>query len=196
LAPELAVHYGDPKTGLVLEDRLGGLRQNAAGERARLVLESSDLVKNRKYRHHVLLRHWVSHLAGNLALHQADADSPGMQTLVIAKVGSVTLPPLDKPRAEDLLAGLLDAWWQGQTRPLPLAVKTAFAWLDDQVSQRDTAPQVYEGGYNMEGELGGSPYLQRAWPSYAALLADGDFGRWAKALLQPLMNAVLHKEAA
>ena len=70
-------------------------------------------------------------------------------------------------------------------RLLPLAIKTAFAWLDGSTSAR----AVYEGGYMLTGEVESSPYLRRAWPSFDALTASGEFARLAEALLRPLFTA-------
>ena len=40
----------------------------------------------------------------------------------------------------------------------------------------------------LTGELE-SPYLRRAWPSFDALTASGEFARLAEALLRPLFTA-------
>jgi exodeoxyribonuclease V gamma subunit len=60
------IDYTSP-AGLRIEDRLGGLRSNAEGQRGRVVLESSDLVKKGQYQRHTLIKHWVTHLAAHVA---------------------------------------------------------------------------------------------------------------------------------
>ena len=66
LGDPAAIHL-EGSNGITLEDWLGELRQDDAGNRCRLLLLSSSLIKNSKYQWHLLLRHWVAHLAGNLS---------------------------------------------------------------------------------------------------------------------------------
>lgn len=58
---------------------------------------------------------------------------------------------------------------------------------------RYAARKAYEGGFDHGGELGESPYLRRAWPSFDLLVADGRFSELAEELLRPLLDA-LHAE--
>ncbi|MBI1906180.1 MAG: exodeoxyribonuclease V subunit gamma [Rhodocyclales bacterium] len=103
-------------------DWLGGVRSNAHGARGRVVLESSNLVKDKKYREDKLIGHWITHLAAHLA-------GGPLTSEIVSKVGAVTLHPLALAEAEAHLTTLLRAWHEGMRRPLPLAVRTAFAWL-------------------------------------------------------------------
>jgi exodeoxyribonuclease V gamma subunit len=166
---------------LAIADWLGGLRADAAGQRGRVVLETSDLVKDRHYRGEKVIRHWVAHLAGNLG------EEP-LTTLVLSKVGKVELAPLPPDQARRHLAELLRAWDEGLRRPLPLATRTAFAWLKG--GDPGAARQTYEGGYNQQGEVETDPYLARVYPDYAALTADGAFNRLAETLFGPLLAAL------
>ncbi len=165
-----------------IADWLGGLRADAAGQRGRVVLETSDLVKDRHYRGEKMIRHWVAHLAGNLG------DAP-LTTLVLSKVGKVELPPLPPDQARRHLAELLRALDDGLCHPLPLATRTAFAWLKGS-GNPSAARQTYEGGYNQQGEVETDPYLARVYPDYAALTADGAFTRLAETLYGPLLAAL------
>lgn len=169
---------GKPQT-LAISDWLGGLRADAAGQLGRVVLETSDLVKGGHRRGEKMIRHWVAHLAGNLG------EVP-LTTLVLSKVGEVTLAPLPPDKARRHLTTLLIAMAEGLRRPLPLATKTAFDWL----RQGGAPRQAYEGGYNVQGEVATDPYLARVYPDYAALTADGDFARLADALFRPLWEAL------
>jgi len=165
---------------LAIADWLGGLRSDGVGQLGRVVLETSDLVKDRHYRGEKVIRHWVAHLAGNLG------EVP-LTTLVLSKVGKVELPPLPPERARWHLTELLDTMEEGLRRPLPLATKTAFAWLK---GGEPAARQAYEGGYNFQGEVETDPYLARVYPDYAALTADGAFTFLAETLFGPLMKAL------
>lgn len=174
-----------------LADRLGGLRCSADGVRGRIVVERSALVetKRRGYRPHVVWRHWVAHLAAQLAAPT--------ETLLLAARGEVRLAPLDAHTAESRLAALLRAWDDGLRRPLPLAVRSGFAWLGAKQEVRDVrARDAYEGGFQHAGERGQSPHLARAWPDFDALQAGG-FEDCVAALLAPLHVAMPgHKEDA
>lgn len=96
-----------------IEDWLDELRESATGERCRLVLASSSLVKKGKYRWSHILRHWVAHLAGHLN------DRP-MTSLLLSKAGHVTLPPLDPEAARQQLREIVRTWQAGMQIPLPL----------------------------------------------------------------------------
>lgn len=214
---------------LELADWLGGLRcrdgdggdeawiaQGATGgavpaaSSAVIVLEPSDLVKDRHYRGEKLIRHWVRHLAWQCA-------RGAVTTVVVSKKGVVALAPLEAAAAAERLRDLLAAWQDGMGRPLPLAVRTAFAWLrarpgsvhggeeergdgereDGSAAGKALAAArtVYEGGYGNDGELGASPYLRRAFPDFDALVGGGEFQALAEHLLRPLHDAI-HSQAA
>ena len=125
-----------------------------------------------------------------------------LTTVVVGKVGSVTLAPLDPDHAAAHLDAILEAWQAARSRPLPLAVKTAFAWIKDAPPGADAAAEAraaaaarkaYEGDDYTPGERDSSAYLQRAWPDFAAMAAGGEFARLAEALLRPLYLATFAK---
>jgi exodeoxyribonuclease V gamma subunit len=188
------LRYAIDVDGVAVEvaDWLGGVRTNAHGARGRVVLESSNLVKDKKYREDKLIGHWVTHLAAHLA-------GGPLTSEIVSKVGAVTLHPLTPDDAKAHLTTLLRAWHQGMRRPLPLAVRTAFAWLkasSDQDKANAMARAVYHGGYHQSGELETNPYLQRAWPSFEALTESGEFADLAEALLRPLQRAIFARDDA
>ena len=195
---------------LELADWLGGFRSAPDGLLGRVELETSDLVKAGHYRGDKLIRHWVTHLSAHLS------GSP-ITTIVISKAGSMEFKPLEIGEAQAHLTTLLSAWQQGMHRPLPLAARTAFAWLkgiqDPGLAERGetsealveappsaTDPTIdnarkaartaYEGGYKQDGEVEGSAYLSRAYPDFNALVASGEFSELAEALLRPLHRAM------
>nr|MBP8285049.1 exodeoxyribonuclease V subunit gamma [Chromatiaceae bacterium] len=166
---------------LELADWLGAIRVDEAGQRGRVVLESSDLVKDGHYRGDKLIRHWVDHLAGHLG-------GEPLTTIILSKVGDVTLAPRDPEQARGHLTTLMAAWHSGMCRPLPLAVKTAFEWLKGQ--KADSARKTYEGGYQQMGEVETDACLARVYPDFATLAARGEFADWAETLLRPLYAAL------
>jgi exodeoxyribonuclease V gamma subunit len=165
---------------VIVAERMGGIRLNAAGERACIVLESSNLLDTKDhYRPSMALKHWVRHLAYHLA-------GGPITTLILSKKGTPTLHPLDPATAKELLTEQMRAWSTGMTRPLPFAVETATAWL----RSPDTAQSTYEGGYNFTGEVQKDACLRRAYPDHAALVASGEFETLARQLIEPLRNAM------
>ncbi|GAB2712939.1 exodeoxyribonuclease V subunit gamma [Halomonas garicola] len=187
---------GDDATPTItLNGRLDELRQSTNGQRCRLVLASSSLVKDGKYRWEPLLRHWVAHLAGNL--------SAPMASLLISKAGDVRLEPLNADDAQRLLETLITLHQDALTAPLPLAAQSAFAWLDARQKKGKKDPQeaarsAYEGGFQHAGEVAQSAYLAHQWPDFARLdaatTAQGHtFANLAGALYAPLYQLVKHK---
>ena len=196
-----------------MADWLGGIRTNSGGERARVILETSNVVKDSHYRGDKLIRHWLSHLAAHLA-------GGPLTTKIVSIVGEVTLRPLPPGEAAALFKTLLLTWHLGMRQPLPLAAKTAFAWLkampapvnnegtaDQSKSSnpmleikaamaanldkaRSAARKTYEGDFKQKGEVGNCAYLQRAYPSFDALFSDGAFPELAEKLLRPLQLAI------
>lgn len=182
-----------------LEDWLDELRESESGERCRLVLASSSLVKKGKYRWSQILRHWVAHLAGHLN------DRP-MTTLLLSKAGEVTLPPLDPEAARQQLREIVRTWQAGMQTPLPLACDTAFVWLSKLGSSQHppeservsdawrAAASAYNGDDFNAGEAGRNPYLAHRWSSFTALYeARQDrlgFAELTERLLAPVHLAV------
>ncbi len=179
--------------GVSFSDWLGDLRASEGGERARVVLESGGLMtKERSYRFDKLLPYWVAHLAGHLG-------GQPMHSIIVSKNGTAELPPLEISQAEALWQTLVETWQQGQLRPLPLAVKTAFVWLKKDGNEQSApdsdawfaARDAYENhdpANKKFGERDSNPYLARAWPDFATLWSDGEFTVLADRLLAPLKN--------
>ncbi|HET8744515.1 MAG TPA: exodeoxyribonuclease V subunit gamma, partial [Ramlibacter sp.] len=170
---------------LLFEDWLSQLRAAADGARCRLVLESSGLVKDRRWRLARLLPHWVAHVAGQL-------EGRPLTSVIVSKAGSATLPPLAQDAALAWWKDLLQAWREGMRRPLPFSVESATAWL------RYAAPEKGEPSMDRareearkchENECKRDPYLARAFPGFDAFYVD-EFEHWAIKLLRPLRDAL------
>jgi len=174
-------------------DQLTDLRRNAQGERCRLVLESSGVVKKDRYRTDKLAAAWVAHLAGHL-------NGEPLTTVVVSKAGTATFSPLSPLQAEQAWRDLLGAWEAGMTRPLPFVQRCSDAWWvallkegADSAKPRDAARKGYEHhdpehGARAEREL--NACAARAFPDFEALWAGGEFAHWARTLLGPLRQTL------
>lgn len=179
-----------------LSDWLGQMRCNAEGARGRILVSSTGLLEaqSRRYRRDRLLPYWVEHLVGHLA-------GASLTTVIVSKNGTVTLFPLSAERVHLYWQTLLESWLTGMRRPLPLAVRSGYAYLreggastgqiDDPAALAARATyEVHQPNFHRHAEVHDNPYLQRAWPNFEALWANGEFARLAELLLGPL-NAEL-----
>ncbi|MEJ5060712.1 MULTISPECIES: exodeoxyribonuclease V subunit gamma [unclassified Pseudomonas] len=170
---------------LRLEGWLSGLRQRADGGLLSVttIPNSIGSIKARKW--HRLTRPWVIHLV-------ACASGMALTTALVASDDSLILAPIEEDSALRVLGDLLLAWQSGMRQPLPVAVKTAFAWLGqtDPIKAEAAARKAYEGdGITMDGERRESVALARQFADYAALTADETFADWCDALYRPLLEA-------
>lgn len=171
--------------GVSLEGWVGGLHRNTAGEYLLItaIPNSIGSKKNRKW--HRLIRPWVLHLV-------ACACGLPLSTALVASDETLLLDPLDKSLATDALNDVLTAWSSGMQRPLPVAVKTAFAWLgqSDESKAEAAARKAYEGdGQTSDGERRESTSLARQFPDFDALVESEEFAGWCDALYKPLFEA-------
>ncbi|MCE6978464.1 exodeoxyribonuclease V subunit gamma [Pseudomonas frederiksbergensis] len=171
--------------GLRLEGWLSGLYQRADGGLLSVttIPNSIGSIKARKW--HRLTRPWVNHLV-------ACASGMPMTTALVASDDSLLLGPMEEAAATRVLGDLLLAWQTGMRQPLPIAVKTAFAWLaqTDPAKADAAARKAYEGdGQTTDGERRESPALARQFADYDALIADETFPDWCDALYRPLFEA-------
>lgn len=175
--------------GVRLEGWLSALRQGDGSAYAMLeAVPNGILASGRRLKWHRLTRPWVTHLAAN-------ASGLELSTVMVAADVTLTLLPVPPAYAATVLGDLVDAWLAGMARPLPIAVRSAFAWLayedDPKTAARalEETRKVYEGGFTSPGELGQNAYLSRHYPSFDALVADGQFTVWAEKLYRPLYEA-------
>jgi exodeoxyribonuclease V gamma subunit len=171
--------------GLRLEGWLSGLHQRADGGLLSVttIPNSIGSIKSRKW--HRMTRPWVNHLV-------ACASGMAMTTALVASDNSLLLAPMEEAAALRILGDLLIAWKTGMRQPLPIAVKTAFAWLGqtDAVKADIAARKAYEGdGVTTDGERRESAALARQFADYDALIADENFPGWCDTLYRPLLDA-------
>ncbi|HWX67134.1 MAG TPA: exodeoxyribonuclease V subunit gamma [Rhodanobacter sp.] len=180
------LHYAG--TGLLIEDWLTDLRHDDSGRHRRLeLLNGALLSSDGSLRYDKLIPTWIIHLVAN-------ANGLTMQTRVISTDARPTLRELSREEAAERLDQLLAALHAGMQSPLPIARKSAYAWLRSEKDPMAAARNCYEGNTfaHSPGELGEDPCLARAWPSFDALHAGG-FEHWLH-LYQALADAVLPME--
>jgi exodeoxyribonuclease V gamma subunit len=154
-------------------------------QRLGAVLEGSG--ENQTARGHIIAGLWVNHLA-------ACASGINMTSAQLGLDGQVVFEPLPREDALTILREMVDAYWEAWTRPLPVACKTAWAYLQAQAKAdrvaldkpdkvkdpHEAAQAIFEGGFKRESELTSSAYLARAFDSYQDI--EDELPRWAELL--------------
>lgn len=171
--------------GIVLEGWLAGVYQREDGNclSVSTIANAIGGVRSRKW--HRLIRPWVLHLA-------SCAVGLPLTTAVVASDDTLLLDPLPLDQAQTALSDLLLAWQTGMTRPLPVAVKTAVAWLSqtDEEKALAAARKAYEGdGVTSNGERREAVALMRQFADFDALVDSEEFEGWAQTLYQPMLEA-------
>jgi exodeoxyribonuclease V gamma subunit len=167
------VLLGFEHEGVRLEDWLTELRQGAEGP-VLMKLSPSVLQREGQARTEKFIEHWVRHLA-------ASACGVGLQARIVSRDAVLALQPLPPEVAQQALRTLLALWRQGMEAPLPLACRTALAFVTDGKPQ-----EVYEGGgFNPVTPEGEEPCLARLYPDFETLTRDGRFQDLAPQLYGP-----------
>ncbi|WP_240732350.1 MULTISPECIES: exodeoxyribonuclease V subunit gamma [Dyella] len=172
--------------GLVVEEWLADLRRNEAGELVRVELIQGEFAKAKSPRLEKLIPAWVTHLLA----HACDVR---MHTFIVAHDGLSQFAPLPAGHARALLDDLLRALRRGLDAPLPVARKTAIAWLLAESEGKDAEEAARkqfdrnEGDRYHRAEIDEDPYLARAWPQFEAMRSAG-FDAWLP-LYRPLVAA-------
>jgi exodeoxyribonuclease V gamma subunit len=155
---------------------------------------------------HILAGLWVNHLA-------ACASGIRLTSAQLGLDGQVIFAPMTKEDAIATLQGLVEAYWEAWKRPLPVACKTAWAYLQAQAKAErvavdkpdkvkdphEVAQAKFEGGFKRESELTSSAYLTRAFDSYLDI--EEELPMWADRLYGAMaalakLNLNLEVEAA
>jgi exodeoxyribonuclease V gamma subunit len=157
-------------------------------QRLGAVLEGGK--SDRGARGHIVARLWANHLV-------ACASGLSLTSVQLGLDGQVVLEPLAQQDALDLLQGLVDAYQQAWLRPLPVACKTAWAYLqalaknerlareqpdrpDKQKDPHEVAQAVFDDVVKGACERSLSPYLSRAFEGYEDL--EDELPEWAATL--------------
>jgi exodeoxyribonuclease V gamma subunit len=171
--------------GLDLEGWLGGLHQRDDGGLLNIVTIANAIGGTRSRKWHRMTRCWVEHLV-------ACAVGLPLTTALVASDDTLLLKPIAQAAAEARLRELMTAWLAGMNEPLPVAVKTAFAWLGqpDPAKAMAAAAKAYDGdGMTTHGERAENVALARQYPDFATLLLDETFTGWCDTLYRPLFEA-------
>lgn len=174
----LPIHY--EYQGVTLQGWLTSLYQNDGGYLSCFILASELQPKHRDINWRQLISPWLTQLV-------ASSCEVMMKLLILGLDGYAILEPMPTDKARLVLNNLLDSWQVGMQRPLPIAIKTSFAWLADR--SLATAQAVYEGNDFFAGECQQSSVLIRQYPSFSALLEHDEFETWSERLYQAAYQA-------
>jgi exodeoxyribonuclease V gamma subunit len=171
---------------------LGNLRKSTDLQQNCMVhLTAQTLTKDKKIKYPNVLLYWVQHLAGC-------AIGLNLQTRVVGSDKVVEIAPIAQENALDQLKILVEAWHQGMQFPLPIACKTAFAWLGAELDKAmETAQAKYEGSDWNQGEVKQDAYLGRFFPNFACLLPEATeaaFVDWSKRLYLSAYNQIQQQD--
>ena len=168
-----------------LEGWLGRVYQADNQSLLSITTVPNTISAGRTLKWHRLIASWVMHLA-------ACAAGYPLHSALLASDITLLLDPLPQAQAAELLGHLLVSRQAAMNAPLPVAAKTAFAWLaqDDPDKALAAAMRAYEGdGRNSFGERSESLALARQFRDFSALSADETFEGWCETLYRPLFSA-------
>jgi exodeoxyribonuclease V gamma subunit len=139
---------------------------------------------------------WVNHLA-------ACASGIHLTSTQLGLDGQVIFEAMSQGDALAILQELVDAYWEAWKRPLPVACKTAWAYLQAQAKAErvalekpdkldkvkdphEVAQAIFEGGFKQGSELTSSAYLARAFDSYQDI--EEELPQWAQTLYSAMVS--------
>lgn len=169
--------------GLRLATLRPDLHRQADGSLTRLVLMAGNLASGRHLRLHKLLAAWAQQVL-------VTAAGQAYSTRLVGADITVALPMLTQDDAFAQLRGWQQAWARGCQHPLPVAPRTAMAWLQaggnaSPEKAAEAAASTYEGGFNVAGERDRLLLTRRQFPGWTDLSrtdAGPDFATLAEDL--------------
>jgi exodeoxyribonuclease V gamma subunit len=135
---------------------------------------------------------WLHHLA-------ACASGTPTTSVQIGFDAAIELKPIKAEQAQEHLQNLCDAYLEAWAQPLPVAAKTACAFVmgvyGGSKDAMGKAQAAFEGGFGKSGEYTDSPALQRVFTNFEDVQAD--LNDWATRLYEPMFKAakVIHLNA-
>ncbi len=148
--------------------------------------------ENQQPRLDTLSHLWLHHLA-------ACASGTPTTSVQIGFDAAVQLQTLDASTAQAHLQNLCDAYLEAWAQPLPVAAKTACAWVmgmyGGSKDPMGKAQIAFNGAHQKRGEYQDSPALQRVFNSFEDI--EATLPHWAERLYQPMLQAakVIHLSA-
>jgi exodeoxyribonuclease V gamma subunit len=192
LRPHFGAGYVDP---IPVDYRLGEFR--VVGEIRRLTAKGSLHFRCASIKAKDLVRLWVQHLVLNAAF----PGGPYSNAMLVGSDKVFEAPPL--AQAQEFLAGLLDLYWKGLTRPLKFFPQTAWAYTEAMLKQEAgrsrQEPMVVARtkweGHSFTGAPGecGDPYFDLCFRNVDPL--DEEFQQTARAVFEPVLTALTEVEA-
>ena len=167
-----------------LSTALNLLRQGDNGRMALIFPSSQNLVKDKNCQRHKLVTPWLQHLA-------VCAEGLHVTSFIAGSDQIIQIQPVLQITALTLLQDLVHAWVAGLQSPLPIACRTAFAWMNAVPEKALEAAQMqYEGDNHNPGEIHFDAYLARFYPDFASLISNGhhDFENWSNRLYRPMVQ--------
>jgi exodeoxyribonuclease V gamma subunit len=180
-APKLAVNLLVAlEAGPVqLDDWIDHVRQGPEGAASLTQISSKVLDREGKPRGDKLIAPFLRQLAA------AAAGTP-VRGFLVARDAVVTMAPCEPALAQAALEQVVAAWRANLDAPLAVACKTALA----QLTEGDPRT-VYDGGFEIDGEVADA-CLARLWPSFAGLVAAGDWQATVDTTYGPLAQWMEH----
>ena len=135
---------------------------------------------------------WLHHLA-------ACASSTPTTSVQIGFDAAVEFQPIAADMAQAHLQNLCDAYLQAWEKPLPVAAKTACAYIMGLAAEHKDpmgkAHTAFNGAHQKRGEYQDSPALQRVFNSFEDI--EPTLDHWAERLYKPMHQAakVIHLSA-
>ncbi len=135
---------------------------------------------------------WLHHLA-------ACASGTPTTSVQIGFDAAIELKPIKTEQAQVHLQELCDTYLEAWGQPLPVAAKTACAFVmgvyGGSKDAMGKAQAAFEGGFGKSGEYTGSPALQRVFTSFEDV--EASLNHWATRLYEPMFKAakVIHLNA-
>ncbi|WP_368641605.1 exodeoxyribonuclease V subunit gamma [Castellaniella ginsengisoli] len=182
-AQALRMESAVPGSGWAFEDTLAGWRCNGLGERGRIVLLASHLVRDNRYRLAPMIPAWLDHVA-------AHAHGRPLTTVLVSPQGCVRFEPLDQTLAAEQWEALWAAWQAGMCAALPVEIEAAGAWLRAGADPDPGSKAWREAQAAYARQVQEDLYLQRGYPDFGDVCADGGFFHWAQALYGAAARAI------
>jgi len=138
----------------------------------------SEKIKDYRFpRADIVAQLWVNHLV-------ASAQGLRVKSVQLGSDAQIVIDPMDAQHALQVLQKLVGLFKQAWMRPIPVACKTGWIWLQSEIynskiesgesteeleNSHENAQKVFEPSFQRDGERSESAYLIRSFEDYDAL---------------------------